>query len=268
MKIFIGGDSWGLGELNETQSTTGQYYHEIVHSGIEQYFIDIGYTVLNSSMGGASNTFSISQLENSLDKNYNSGDLIFWIKTDPARNLGNHSMDNIIREKILEEDYSQLKVNLTNAIKKYGGLLTALKNISEKDYNRLNSIAVKHNTKIYLIGGHCPIYEDIASKFLSLEIMTWSWTELILSNFIEYQGKFKKWLLPFPRPTTSLSYIELADLEVPVASKVLTELSEMESAYNVLREDIWCNDKVHLNRKGHQILFDFIVKRFNLTKIK
>jgi hypothetical protein len=265
---LIGGDSWGLGELQEILSNTGQYYHKITHGGLEQYLTELGYTVINSSMGGASNKFSIDLLEHSLDTNYNDGDLVLWIKTDPTRNFGNHSLDDLVREKILLEDYSGIKHDFTQTIKQSGGLLNALKDISTADYSRLNDLAEQYHTKIYLIGGHCPIYTELADKFTSLEVVTESWVELALSDFVEYQGQFRKWLLPFPRPLTSLAYIELSSLDEAVAVSVIDELNQMESAYQMLREDVWTNDKVHLNRQAHKILFDFVVTKFNLTKNK
>ena len=77
MKILIGGDSWGCGEWGYTNGI-----YNVLHKGVEQYFLDDGHSVKNTSRGRSSNNDSIIRIKNELDE---STDYIIWFQSDPLR---------------------------------------------------------------------------------------------------------------------------------------------------------------------------------------
>jgi len=63
LKIYIGGDSWGLGEWAWNGRNNVN-----THRGLEQYLINAGHTVHNASVSGIGNAGTYAQLVNSIAK--------------------------------------------------------------------------------------------------------------------------------------------------------------------------------------------------------
>ena len=61
-QILLGGDSWACGEWARPEGAPGHVPVEIVHRGIEQYFIDDGFGVVNTAEGGSSNKSAVERL--------------------------------------------------------------------------------------------------------------------------------------------------------------------------------------------------------------
>jgi len=59
MNIYIGGDSWGLGEWSGDIGHCGK----VIHKGLEQYLKDDGHNVINKSIPGGSNLSSYRELK-------------------------------------------------------------------------------------------------------------------------------------------------------------------------------------------------------------
>jgi hypothetical protein len=79
--ILIAGDSWGCGEW--PHRSAGLPNGVVLHKGLEQYFLDLGFPVTNLSVAGYSNKQSIDALINCT--NLDQFDKIYWIQTDPLR---------------------------------------------------------------------------------------------------------------------------------------------------------------------------------------
>ena len=234
-QIFISGDSWGTGELPD-----------LIHLGLEQYFCEDGYTVFNSSTRGASNRDSVSLLLENLKLHYQSGDLIFWIQTDPIRNL-NPMMDDAI---------------LPNELARAGGLVSLMTQLLAVDYDRLHSTARRFNAQVYLIGGlHC-VNLDLATARPRLQCLVQSWPRLLVEsmypklnwrNFRLYTGGWT---------VDNLHLEELHDLDL--AGIIIDELYEMDQNEQVFQNKIFHPDGRHPNREGHHILYKYIKERLEL----
>jgi hypothetical protein len=236
-KVFITGDSWGCGEWNYLNQQP-----KILHLGLEQYFNDSGYQVINVSKGKSSNSESIDRLATALEKNFNSSDIIFYIKTDPARDL--------IYDK-----------NFINDLEKYNTYQEVLINESNKTYSSLDALAKKFNTSIYLIGGVCSIGNT--DKFLNLVNLVPSFIYLLVGHMPEYQH-FKNECCVVDVPVAIVARLKELYYNKQLAEDLINEWYDISMNVIVLKELIFCPDGVHPNRHGHKILFDEIVKKLNL----
>lgn len=234
-KIFIGGDSFGCGEWDESST-------RVVHLGLEQYFKDSGYQVINSSKGGSSNAASIARLIDSLDKSFVENDIVFWIQSDCLRELRPFT-------------------NISSLIIKANGLAELVQQITEKDYATLNSAAVKFDTKIHLIGGIQDIMVSSLTNFSNLNAIVPSWIYMLVGHFEEYQDLFPHHL----HTEEASKYITLKVIrDLKLFYRVLDVLYKMERSWILYREDAFRPDKIHPNRDGHRILFDYLVKELSL----
>jgi hypothetical protein len=235
-KIFIGGDSWGCGEWDI--NNLGGY--DVTHKGLEQYFLDLGYTVLNSSKPSGSNKESIKKLSHSLI-DYVKNDLIFWIQTDSIRDLKPYS-------------------TLTEDIVSSGGLDILLNTALDQNYLNLNSIAQKLDLKIYLIGGMQDLNLNNLKKYSNLIPIMPSWVHLLAGHFTEYKDLF-----PQHTATDSLiRYIDKKLMSTELFYQTIDILYAIDQNLKIFREEIFHPDGRHPNRDGHKILFDYLIKELKL----
>jgi hypothetical protein len=235
-KVFIGGDSWGCGEWTHEAS--------IAHKGVETYFNEVGYNVVNSSAGKVSNFMSIDRLQESLKEKYSEADLIFWFKTDTIRDLHHNNY-----------------YTLTNELKKFGNFKGLINFLSDNSYNNLNQLAARHNTKIYLIGGYGSLIPDLLEKYDNLVPLVPSVVDLLVGHHEKYSAITKNF-----QGTTNwgIKHINLKEYDLSMAGELIIELSNMCAAKdNIFQEKIFWPDGHHPNRHGHRILFDYIMKKLN-----
>ena len=159
--IFISGDSWGTGELPD-----------LTHLGLEQYFREDGYQVYNSSTRGSSNKDSISLLLENLKQYYQTNDLIFWIQSDPIRNLNPTASD----------------VKLNNHLAEAGGLVKLMTKLLAVDYDRLHSVARRFDTRAFLIGGLNAVDLELVETRPRLECLLQSWPRLLVGDNPKYHS--------------------------------------------------------------------------------
>lgn len=239
-KVFIGGDSWGCGEWAHVASIA---HKGVAHKGVETYFNEVGYNVINSSEGGVSNFISIGRLQESLKEKYSESDLIFWFKTDTIRDL--------------HPNY----YTLTNELKKFGNFKGLINFLSDNSYNKLNQLAVRHNTKIYLIGGYSSLIPDLLEKYDTLVPLVPSMVDLLVGHHEKYSAITKNF-----QGTTDwgINHINLNEYDLLAAGELIIELSNMCAAKDkIFQEKIFRPDGHHPNRHGHRILFDYIMKKLN-----
>ena len=236
-KVFISGDSWGCGEW--------QYSH-ISHKGLEQYFIDNRFHVINSSKINSSNNESIERLENSLEKNYQSEDLIFWFKTDTIRDL--RPYDNITKE-----------------LNTFGSVRNLINYLSDKSYNKLNNISSRYSNKINVIGGFSNIVMNDIKKYKNLNPIVPSMVDLLVGNSKDLNDTTKNfqgltdWIM---------EYIDLTELKFEIAENVINELTDIHRfRKKIFQKPIFYPDGYHPNREGHRILFDYIFKELSKETI-
>lgn len=159
-KIIIAGDSWGVGEWDRAPD---RVTHIINHQGLEQYFKDTGYNVINLSKGGYSNTQSIAPLPKESDS------VIIWIQTDPLRDL---------------RPYDRFKEKFQS----YQTLLDIQKELLTTTYSILNKLG-----KIYCIGGCSKLDLDLIKEFENLIPIIPSVPEFLLPNYIHPKIWFSDW---------------------------------------------------------------------------
>ena len=234
--ILIGGDSWGCGEWGPDS--------KIRHRGLEQYFIDKGYSVRNSSKGESSNKKSIQRLEKDIDQYHDKNNIVLWLQSDPIRNV----MDNL---------------TLTEEIKKSDGLYNLIEKLIVEDYAYLNNLAETYDITIHCIGALTNIQNKLISNFKNLNPLVPSWNHLLVGN----KSEFSDWKNNIYLGITSwnINDIDLKLYDQDLQRKVVNEMYELSKYWDMFRslKDIY-PDGCHPSRQGHKTLFDYIVKELNL----
>ena len=189
-----------------------------------EFFLKQQHQVRNVSMGSASNNYAIGRLTHVLQ--HDQFDHIFWFQTDPLRDTTNllHE-ENLTFDRLLEENRQQI----------------------DRVYRVLNKLGVK----IHCIGG--------CSK-LDLELMAQ------YPNLIAYIPSVTEWAEPdYIHPSIWISWWEkLIVRQMPIDSlDQLVECKKMQDRLADYKKYFWPDGK-HLNRLGHQLLFDKISKDVKL----
>lgn len=242
--IFIAGDSWGCGEWNA--------HGKLNHGGIEQYFTEAGYKVVNSSVGGYSNENSIYDLEKSLQSNTSNSKIILWIQTDPIRDLRPFWKlpDNVTPWR-----------SLTAEIKIANGFNQLSLNLLNDHYQSLNAIGKKYDTSIHLIGGKQDIVTDLLNKYNYLNALVPSWTHLLVGHISKYSHLFPKHTMT----DYTIDNIDLTAFDTELRHRVVNEMHRCNLCWQIYDEQpIFHPDGQHPNREGHKQLFDYIIKELNL----
>jgi hypothetical protein len=192
--IIIVGDSWGVGEWgieNNEYSLTGP--------GLGQYLM-LHDQVVNLSQPGSSNSQALFRLDQFLNS-YHCGehDTFYWIVTDPQREITDVA-------KISDWDI---------------GLEQKIQNILLELLDQANTIAIKHDINLNLIGGLCDLNTDWCNFYSNLNISVPSWTKFINSNHPEsiLWGCNNQWInlgefIKQHCPTLLEEWLRLSDLIV------------------------------------------------------
>jgi len=234
-KIFITGCSWAHGEWGE-----GSQQYTVVHEGIIHYFREKGYNVLFSGKGGASNKIALVRLTEDLNKYYSPGDIILFIQTDPTRDCD--------KEKSFE---------ITNNIIRYNGYINWTRSLLEEFYVNANKLAKNFNTNINLIGGLYNLLPySIFIKYSNLIPLVESWVNLLVKDSIE---------IGISDTTFTIKNISLDVMRKDLALRVVDEMYKLDYNRNVWAIDEYFKpDNKHPNRKGHRVLFEYIVDKLKL----
>lgn len=243
-KVIIAGDSYGLGEWRAGGKWgTGI---KVTHPGINQYFEEYGYQVVNCAGSGFSFEESISSLRDCLFDCYQPGDIVLCIQTDPSRSV----------------DYS----TLTQNIKKHNGLNSLLYELINKNYSSLDELGKQHNTIIHLIGGLFDLY--FKQTYSNLNFLIKSWIALILQDqSLEYSEYFKNQFGIIK--SISIQHIMVEELDYTLSQQIIEELWQWSQNEKIIRLNRrMFNDGFHPNRHGHKILFENLVATLNLAKLR
>lgn len=224
MNILISGDSWGKGEWGDYTPI-----YDVSHPGLERYFKNKRYGVLNVSQGGATNIESIKKIFYKLqDKKY---DYVFWFQTSPLRNL---------------RPYDTLKKDC----KSYKDIIEKSNELLDKDYKSLNDL----NHPIHCIGGCSKLNLNLMSKYQNLIPIVPSVTELILKNFVHPDVWLDEWNhligTQFDKESIDLLYHDQMTID---------QLKTVDQ----YRKYFW-PDGVHPNRRGHKIIFKYLCEKLNI----
>jgi hypothetical protein len=249
-RIIILGDSWGCGEWPEIPiKNVTDLSSSVSHKGLQQYFLENGHTVVNLSVGGGSNIATLERLkQHGVDKT----DTIFWIQTDPTRDLGQPQCE--IAE-LLQDCH--------------GSIIALRKKLLDNCYQQFNQI----DTKIYVIGGLQSIDLSCIKKYQNLIPLVVSWPELLVGNLDEYKhidfaifsGWNQHWTLKGQLINDCMNKNNLPFNDVKTKEALVDELLLIgRISDEVMQHELFYPDGAHPNRKGHKILFDYIKNKLKL----
>jgi hypothetical protein len=243
-KIFIAGTSWARGEWQGPR---------LVHKGLEQYFIDDGYTVINSSRPRSTHAEVNLYLDKSLSQYYKDGDIILWIQADPLSTIIGPNRDK-----------NNKLSNLSQALQNTGSLSKLIADQKKVIFTELNQTALKYKTTILCIGGPYNISSAI-EDYSNLKSLIPSWIYLLVGHLQDYNhtadpefGMILNW---------SIEQIDFSQCNNNLSISISQEIGERISNSKLTREDIFHPDGVHPNRHGHRILYDCVVDKLNLQKL-
>lgn len=229
-KIIISGSSWGCGEWDKGDV--------INHKGLEQYFIDDGFTVVNASVGGHSNKQSILAISDIIPTNQ---DIVLWIQSDPVSELRPFT-------------------SLTDRIKKSRGIANLKKDLLNEQYSDLSAMASRFDIVVYAIGGREDLNLELLKQYHKIVPCVESWVRLLIGHMEKYvdmfpQGTYNDW---------TIRDIRLQDLDSSLAEQVINEIWQLDQNLHIYKEAIFNPDGRHPNRLGHKILFDYLIKELKL----
>jgi hypothetical protein len=229
-KIFIGGDSWACGEW-----PVGPSLHAS-HKGIEEYFSQDGYSVINTSRGGANNLHSISLLGSTTNDLYAKNDIIIWVQTDPIRRI---KLDQLPKH-----------------VEQAGGIVNLMRQLVKTDYSQLNHLTLKYNCPVYVIGGLYSIQQDLLARYPRVRCLVESWVALLVDGWTEQA------ILDSPWTVDDLQLDTFKDQQL--VSQCIDELMRMQRNRQVYENPIFHPNGNHPNREGHRILYNYIKERLEL----
>jgi hypothetical protein len=171
-KVLLSGDSWGFGAEYKHGTNSKDFFHT------KELFVEHDFT--NVSRPGSLNSESISEIENELSKK--DYDAIFWIQTDPIRDVWIDKwavgwFHNFRTEKIVLTEYAIEICSTINLVKYIETLLF-------KTYSNLNKIAEASNKKIYCLGGCSMLHPEIRNYTNLIPIIP-SIAQFLESEFTE-----------------------------------------------------------------------------------
>ena len=209
----------------------GEWPQETNHRGIWQYFEEDGHEVMIKSIPGESNKNTISHMCDFINENYNH-DFIFWFQSDPLRDL---------------RPYDEFGTTING----YNDLLKQSEIILDKNYPELNN---RTTSKIYCIGGCSKLNLELISKYNNLIPLIESATEFIIKDYQHPKLWHSDWL----------NVVDRFDLETIDLLLIDKRKQDSLSQIEKYREYFW-PDGYHPNRKGHKVLYDFILNSLNIS---
>jgi hypothetical protein len=205
---------------------------EEIHRGMWQYFEEGGHEVTMSAIPGECNNITTSHLNNVLSSS-NQYDYIFWFQSDPLRDLRPY------------DDFGK-------SLKTYEDLIIKSDELIDKTYNFLNLIG----KKIYCIGGCSKLNLPLMKKYENLYPLIESVTEFILPNYQHPRLWHSDWI-------NVVDKLDMESIDFLLEDK-LKQDSLADTEIKEHREYFW-PDGGHPNRKGHKVLYDFIINSLNIS---
>lgn len=238
-KILICGDSWSLGELNPDNT-------QILHRGLEQYFIDDGHAVTNIGKGGLSNLDIANRLQLYLESYSDSElDMVLVFQTEFTRDF--------------KHDHMQICFGTDD----WQGLRSVHELASkwvERFYMRLSAIAVKHDVPVLIVGGCSDAlhFDDMSKDYPGCVLACQSMVNLLINGVAGIDDPVLSWYA-----RSSLDTVQRLKHQL-TASEIDVLLKEIDRGYErscLLAENPqwFYPDGRHANRQGHKALYDYLV---------
>jgi hypothetical protein len=204
---------------------------EEIHRGMWQYFEEDGHEVTMSAIPGECNRITTSHLNNVLNSP-NQYDHVFWFQSDPLRDLRPY------------DDFGK-------SLKTHEDLIIKSDELIDKTYNFLNLIG----KKIYCIGGCSKLNMELIKKYDNLYPLIESVTEFILPDYQHPKLWHSDWI-------NVVDKLDMGSIDFLLENK-LKQDSLADNKIKEHREYFW-PDGGHPNRKGHRVLYDYIIKTVNI----
>jgi lysophospholipase L1-like esterase len=251
-KIFVAGSSWARGEWAPNNPV-------VQHDGIKQYFTDAGYTVVDSSQARSYHSRVINRLDRKLGLYYTPGDIVIFIMADPLLDLIMPELAGLRIKRTLNHKNLPL---LTESVQQHNGLINLIRYQQNQIYQQLDTVAKKHNAQIHCVGGTYNVNTNLLDAYSNLLPTVISWIHLLAGHFEEHPGTDNpEFGITY---TWGVNYINLGTYTPEFAKQVREEFEIIADTTGIMKELIFHPDGLHPNRKGHKILFDYIVKELNL----
>ena len=218
MKIYIGGDSWGCGEWYYFDPGRGETHitHNIIHLGLEQFLLDAGHTVTNSSKASGGNVQIYEKILMSEEH-----DIYIIFQTEFMR-------DN--------DEWHTLST--------WENIITRNKELQTTFYKNLGSLAPK---KIYLLGGMEKIYKDQITQYSNLVTLIESIPEWLTNG--DYISTKLDGLPGLPR-----NLMLPRDVDLSVLDKLI-EFNDYWKDNITMNQQYFQPDGEHPNKSGHYRIY-------------
>ena len=226
-KIIITGDSWSQGEWDGYPTN-----YRITHGGVQQYLTEAGYTVTNVGQGGYNNNESLAALISELP-NDNYTHCIFFF-TDPLRQTTYEEFSTTLPSMIIRNHVNHLLESLDNINKETG-------------------------IKIVIVGGCAKlIFKDYVPT--NIDVIVPSLSELLIPEFIDNEFmNSQEWNDHWLKLETKLSFEHKKEI-YDVCNNAGIKFDTWKK-----RKDLFWPDGIHVNSRGHKILFDYLIDNLNLN---
>ncbi len=218
MRIYIGGDSWGCGEWGMPDPLRNWSGTQVIlHRGLEQYLLDDGHSVTNTSGGGDSNMRTYDKILNSKEH-----DIYIIFQTISLRD--NHEWNTILTWK---------------------NLIARNKKLQKTFYKRLGSLA---SNKIYLLGGLEKVDKDEVAKYPNLVTVVESIPEWLTNgDYINREGSLLT-------DINNLGDNLPKDVELELLDKLIELDNQCKSTVSFNRQ-YFQPDGFHPNKEGHYRIY-------------
>lgn len=237
--ILILGASWARGEWKAPPNSTRPSPVD-EHNGLMQYLEESGHQVLNLAAPGASNMKIVKTL-------------LQWIE--------HNSLSDVEKIFIFQSDYtSDADVADVEDYNKIDSPYFLAKLWLERFYQQLSCIATQHKISIHLIGGGVDTIWFNESDYPGVVIACQSLVNLILNGNHRVDDPVYSWYTTHSLNIVKKIKEKLTTNQMPVFLKMLDQAQERENTIFNTTEYFW-PDGYHPNRKGHKVLYDFLLNQ-------
>ena len=210
--ILILGDSWGLGEWDFNP-------YKVRHAGLQHYLEEAGYVVCNQSRPGSSNKGSITRIRKSNLQNF---DYVFWIQSDPLRDLRPYSQFHELTNVELMIEQNKILLN--------------------QSYYLLNAL----DHPIHCIGGCAKLEVELMKPHANLIPFIPSILEYIHPDEKQPDIWISDWINKIPK--------NFSDFERLISIKKYIDSWSTNPKFR----EYFYPDGFHPNRKAHAKIFDYV----------
>lgn len=236
MKFLIIGDSWGLGEYTINNDVM---MVPVPDTSMSYYLTELGHSVVNLSVGSASNFGKLREARTYLDDQSSDFDYIIWLHTEPVRDVWETVLNDPIDAPKQYPDFDKIK-----------DFTQAMKYITRQNYIFAQTIFDNHAIPFIVIGGLGRL-EPFINEYTFAQHKVYSWVQDILGTDFE-----------FPANRLYIWYIDQLFEQVKFEPQsVIDNIVQAETYGKLCAEQLdKFPDKFHPSRHEHQRLTQRILE--------